>query len=192
MTSSPAASFLNHSMPIPMWLTRQELNPISFFFQRIVIPASTATVPVFLNINKDSANLSWLQIKFNYTVYTNRLSSYGAVRLLQDHPFIFQYLWQCVCAVVHGCRVFYRGLNTLCAGDWRLGNATVSNFSSQLQTARKMEQLWLLLLFRHLCFVPLTIFFPLVPPLLRLLALPPLCVHRTDSFPSHTIISSVG
>lgn len=43
---------------------------------------------------------------------------------------ILLYLNRCVsvCVVVRGCRVVYQTLNTLCAGDGRLGNATVSNF----------------------------------------------------------------
>lgn len=119
------------------------------FFQRIVIPAATATAPVFLNINTDSANLSRIQIKFNYTVYTNGLSSHGAVCVFFFGGTILLYLNLCV--LVQD-RVVYQTLNTLCAGDGRLGNATVSNFLSWVQTAKQMEQLWLLLLL-HLYFV---------------------------------------
>lgn len=100
-----------------MRLTRQELNPISFF-QRIVIPASTVTVPAFLNINKDSVNLSLLQIKFNYTVYTNCLSSYGAVCLHLFGRIILLYLNLCGCVCVWGGSWLQDGLSeaeyTLC------------------------------------------------------------------------------
>lgn len=58
----------------------------------------------------------------------------------------------CVCGGVVQDRVVYQTLNTLRAGDGRLGNATVFNFSSRVLTARQMQRLWLLL-FSYLCLV---------------------------------------
>lgn len=131
-------------MPVLRRLTLQELNPIFIFSEGLFQPL------ILLNINTDRTNLSSIQIKFNYTVYTNRLCSCSAVGIFfrWNDPFIFKSM----CVSVVQDRVVYQVLNTLCAGDGRLGNATVSNSFEQSSDSQANETT-VTSVFPHLFFI---------------------------------------